>query len=92
MIGHEFLKQQRSEKGLSLRGLGELSGVSYVTIKDIEDGVSQPSFDNVLRILNALGVSMSEFLRAAGYVPPVKSKTKCRRGDSNPHKVALTRT
>ena len=85
MNGHDFLKQKRTEQGLSLRAMDELSGVSFRNIKTIEDGLTTPSFDNVLRILNALGIPMSEFLKAVGYEPPKRGKSKCRRGDSNPH-------
>ena len=67
MTGHEFLKHKRLEKGLSLRALGKQAGVSYVTIKQVEDGSNKPGLDTALKLLLALDIKVNDFLKVIGY-------------------------
>jgi SOS-response transcriptional repressor LexA len=62
----EFIKEKRREKGLSARQLAELSGVSDAHIIYIEKGQRKPTFEKLMDILNALGVTMEEFLERTG--------------------------
>ncbi len=70
MTGAMFLKKSRVKHALSLRALGQLAGVSYVQIKNIEDGKHVPSIDVTLRLTMALGEKMSDYLNAIGYKEP----------------------
>ena len=57
------LKELREKKGLTVYKLAQLSGYSYQYIKEIEDGAkSNPSIRALMRICNALGVSLIDFL------------------------------
>ena len=58
------LKTLRAHQGLSQRKLASLSGVSNATISLIEHGQTDPSMGLVKRILDAMGVSFSEFFSA----------------------------
>lgn len=63
----EFLREKRKEQGLSARQLAERSGVSDGHIIYIENGLRSPTFEKLMKLLDALGVSGEEFLRATGY-------------------------
>lgn len=52
----EKLKTERTRAALSLRALGELSGVSYVTLQRIEVGLATAHLSTVRKIADALGV------------------------------------
>lgn len=86
MKGHEYLKEIRLKRGLSLRELDERSGVSYASISRLEAGQYIPGIDTLLKILKALGVPTKDYLKVIGYKEPIKGK--CRWGESNPHGVA----
>ena len=58
------LKTLRSHQGLSQRKLAGISGVSNATISLIEHGRTDPSMGLLKRILDAMGVSFSEFFSA----------------------------
>ena len=58
------LKNLRARHGLSQRKLAALSGVSNATISLIEHGRTDPSMGMLKRILDAMGVSFSEFFSA----------------------------
>ncbi len=65
------LRQSRQERGLTLRQVGDLVGVSAAYISDIEHGYRHPTSDAMLhRIAPALGVSLDEVFFAAGRLPP----------------------
>lgn len=51
----------RTAKGISQRELARRSGMSHTTLWLIEKGDVSPSLSSVVRLLDALGVSMSEF-------------------------------
>lgn len=73
-----YLRQWRWRKSLSLRALGELSGVSFQTIARIEKGENFFSLQNLWRIAVALKVPPGAFLqpeRQGGYVPAVAETT-----------------
>ena len=56
------LKELRTEKGLSVPKLSELSGLSRRTIQDIEKR-NDCMVSNATRLANALGVSLDELCR-----------------------------
>jgi transcriptional regulator with XRE-family HTH domain len=59
----ERIHTLRRRQDLTLRALGEMADVSYVTVSKIERGkMPQVSVDIVLRLANALGVSVDYLL------------------------------
>ena len=58
------LKTLRARQGLSQRKLAALAGVSNATISLIEHGRTDPSMGLLKRILEAMGLSFSEFFSA----------------------------
>lgn len=72
----EFLKEQRQAKDWSLREAEKHTGVSFVHIKDIENGVKSPSFDIIMKMIKGLSADMVEFLKETGYMPPNVSPAK----------------
>ena len=56
------LRAMRKERGLSLRALAELSGLSPNTISLIERGVTSPSVSTLHRLATALGVPITALL------------------------------
>jgi transcriptional regulator with XRE-family HTH domain len=53
------LKILRKERGLSLKDLDGLSGIAYNTISEYENGKLKPSGENLMKLSDALGVSMN---------------------------------
>jgi len=58
------LKNLRARQGLSQRRLAAISGVSNATISLIEHGRTDPSMGLLKRVLDAMGMSFSEFFSA----------------------------
>ena len=53
------LTKARHERGLSQRGLEELSGVKQPVIARMENGSTSPQLDTVLKVLAALGKTLA---------------------------------
>lgn len=63
MFKKERIREKRITKKLSLRDLEKISGVSYITIKNIEDGtIKNPSFEKVVKIAKSLDISLDELI------------------------------
>jgi len=69
----EFLKEKRKEKEYSLRGLEKKAGVTNPHIRNIEEGIRKPTFEVLMKLLEALNVEASEFLMETGYMKPIKT-------------------
>lgn len=52
------ISTRRKTLGISQDDLAEMSGVSLATIKNIERGVGNPSFETVEKILSVLGMEI----------------------------------
>lgn len=64
-----FIKEIRTEKGLSIRRLAELADISHTEVKRIEDGLRKQTSPQVLRsIASALGVPYENLMAIAGYI------------------------
>lgn len=64
-----YIKEKRTEKGLSIRRLAELANISHTEVKRIEDGLRKQTSPQVLRsIASALGIPYEELMTAAGYI------------------------
>lgn len=57
-----LLRSWRERRGWSLRQLGELSGVSYVTIQRIEAGTMSPTVATLAKLARALGITARDLL------------------------------
>ena len=75
-----LLREWRSRRGLSLRALGELSGVSYVNISRIEAGTMSPTVTTLDRLAAALGVTVRDLFSVEPRPPmPTALKRRTRR-------------
>jgi len=58
-----FIKSERNKKGLSVRKLAELSGVSPTTISDLENGnTKKHAFETMVKISKVLDIDMNNFV------------------------------
>lgn len=53
------IRRARKEAGLTQQQLGELSGVSDRTLRDIESGAGSPALRSVLSVLTVLGLQVT---------------------------------
>lgn len=60
---HERLKKLRIDQNLSVYRLSRISDVSENHIRTIERGGSQPSVETLEKLLEPMGITMSEFFR-----------------------------
>lgn len=61
----EYIALKRIEKNLSYRDLEKLSGVSHVTIQDIESGKTKdPGVTKVVKLARALGIKPGPLILA----------------------------
>ena len=56
------LQEWRKKRGLSLRKLGELSGVHYVSLVKLEAGRLDPQLSTLLKLCHALEVTLSQLV------------------------------
>jgi len=56
------IKKIRSDKGLTQKQLAKIAGIGEMTISQYERGIRQPKVEQLQRIVNALGISMSQLL------------------------------
>ena len=56
------IKHFRNMRGISQEMLGQLSGINPATIKKYEYGIRNPKPDQLLKIANALGISINIFM------------------------------
>lgn len=62
MTTGEKIKHFRNIRGISQETLGKLSGINAATIKKYEYGIRNPKPDQLLKIANALGISINVFM------------------------------
>jgi transcriptional regulator with XRE-family HTH domain len=59
------IRQHREVRGLSQEELGYRAGMHRTYVGGIERGERNPSYDNIVRMATALGVSASELILVA---------------------------
>lgn len=70
-----MLKKARTANNLSMTALAKLSGVPQSSISEIESGKRQPSFENMEKLITALGFTLSDFFaEEPNYLPPELAK------------------
>ena len=57
-----FLREQRINKGLSVRELSEITGISKSYIDYIETGARKPTSQKIMKLANALECSLEELI------------------------------
>ncbi len=62
MTTGEKIKHFRNLRGISQETLGQLSGINSATIKKYEYGIRNPKPDQLMKIANALGISINMFM------------------------------
>ncbi len=62
-VDGQRLRQLRVEKALSLRALGERTGVAYDTISKLENGHRPARLVTIRKLADALGVEAKELLK-----------------------------
>ena len=62
----QVVRKIRLEKGISQETLADLSGLHRTYMSDVELGKRNVSLENIDRIANALGVSISEIFKQIG--------------------------
>jgi transcriptional regulator with XRE-family HTH domain len=79
-----ILRQQRTDSGLTLRGLAERSGISAGAIRAMESGGSNPSLTTVMAVVEALGLSVDALIEAVSASSPrVAVVTRAAAGDKD---------
>lgn len=53
----EIIKQKRKEKGMTLRELAQVAGVSYSYLSNVENGKNDPTYTFLNKIYSALNVN-----------------------------------
>src|SRR5947208_2088838 len=66
------LKELREEAGLTQPELAERAGMNRFGIAKIEQGVSEPSWDSVVKLCGALGVTCDAFMQSPASLPSPK--------------------
>ncbi|CAM4314369.1 helix-turn-helix domain-containing protein [Lacicoccus alkaliphilus] len=61
----EYLKTELSERGLSLRELGKLSGINHATLSRIMNGKRKANLDHLHRLSAGLDVKVTDLLSSA---------------------------
>jgi transcriptional regulator with XRE-family HTH domain len=62
-VDGEKLRQLRVEKALSLRALGEITGVAFDTISKLENGRRPACLSTIRKLAEALGVEPKELMK-----------------------------
>jgi transcriptional regulator with XRE-family HTH domain len=63
-VDGQRLRQLRVERALSLRALGERSGVTFATINNLENGNRPARLATIRKLAEALGVEPKELMKA----------------------------
>jgi len=56
------LKEWRMKRGLSLRRLGDLSGVHYVSLVKLEGGKLDPQLSTLIKLCKALQITLDQLV------------------------------
>jgi transcriptional regulator with XRE-family HTH domain len=59
------LREWRKRRGLTLRALGELSGVHYVTLARLEAGRFDPQLSTILKLCKTLDITPNQLIHVA---------------------------
>jgi transcriptional regulator with XRE-family HTH domain len=66
----DFIRQQREQAEVSVRGLARLAGVSNPYLSQIERGLRRPSAEVLQQLAKALRISAEQLYVHAGFLDP----------------------
>lgn len=55
------LREMRESKEMSIYRISQITGISQGHISDLENGKNQPTIDTLSKLLEPLGITLSEF-------------------------------
>src|SRR5512146_3227109 len=84
MIGQK-IKERRIEQDLSLRDLGEMTGLTASFLSQIENGLTEPSISSLQKIATALKVPMFTFLNGWQTEQVVRRESRKKLSFPEPH-------
>lgn len=64
------LRELRAQAGLSRQELADKAGMKLNGIRDLEQGINKPSWETIIALCQALGVTCDSFLLEPGELPP----------------------
>jgi len=68
---HEYIRQQREQRGLSIRRLAAAAGLDFSYLAEIErGGVERPGPTSLSKLATALELPLRELFTRAGYDTP----------------------
>lgn len=83
------VRQLRQDCCLTLQQLGQRSGLAASTISKVENGQMSPTYENILRFAEGLGVDVAELFRAPLAAAPSGRRSITRAGSgpsvASPH-------
>jgi transcriptional regulator with XRE-family HTH domain len=85
----QFIKQQRTIRGLTLEELGALSEVSPSHLGRIERGERFPSAPVLRRIAGPLGLNEEELFAFAGFLSPPSTEAQTHTGRIDPYVAGM---
>lgn len=62
MTRGDYMRKAREDAGLTLRELGEISGISFNTISRYERGLYQGNINNIEILADTLGLTIDEYV------------------------------
>jgi transcriptional regulator with XRE-family HTH domain len=62
-VDWQRLRELRVQRALSLRALGEMSGVTFATINNLENGNRPARLATIRKLADALGVEPKELMK-----------------------------
>lgn len=80
----KYIKVKRDEKGWSAREVAKRAGISDGHVLYIENEQRKPTFEIVMKILEALNADIQEFLRGTGYLPSNVEPAKVKKSKHVP--------
>jgi transcriptional regulator with XRE-family HTH domain len=78
------LRQLRREKGWSQEKLAEKASMHRTYLAGIERSLRNPSLENLIKLANALGVTMTELFTCAEATAPTRSPEAAPRRNPRP--------
>jgi transcriptional regulator with XRE-family HTH domain len=75
----QLLKKLREERGISIRELGRISGLSANALSMIERGLTSPSVSTLYRLTDALNVPITALFRQDEAVEPIVFRSVASR-------------
>jgi transcriptional regulator with XRE-family HTH domain len=84
-----FIRDQRQNAQLSLRGLAARAGISNPYLSQVERGLRRPSADILAQIAQGLSISVESLLAKAGVLPDRTDQHAGHRGQADRGRAQL---